>query len=100
MSYTDFFIDLALLKIEPPFEESDTVKPIHINNDYGDLEGRDVLISGWGSTLTLTPDNSFQLQAICLKITGKANSWMFGEPNIKMFSSEGRGACFGDSGGK
>ena len=86
--------------IEPPFEESGTVKPIHINNNYGDLEGRDVLISGWGSTLTSAPNMPFQLQAVCLKITGKANGRLFGEPNIKMFSSEGKGACFGDSGGK
>lgn len=93
--------DLALLKIDPPFEESDTVKPIQINDMYENLEEDEVLISGWGATTDDFPD---QLQKILMKITSQGKGGKFDDffPRFMVFnmdSSEGEGACFGDSGG-
>ena len=85
--------DLALLKIDPPFEESDKIKPIPINDVYENLVGKEVLISGWGKTTTGSP---LQLQALHIKIT----SHTLRDGMISMMSSEGKGACNGDSGGK
>ena len=83
--------DLALLKIDPPFQESDKVKPIKINDVYEDLYGKEVLISGWGMTTTEYP---YQLQA--LNITINYNGY---DGFISMLNSKGEGGCFGDSGG-
>jgi len=85
--------DLALLKIDPPFEESDKIKPIPINDIHENLDGKEVLISGWGKTTAITyPD---QLQALHIKITNHT----LRPGMISMLSSEGEGSCFGDSGG-
>ena len=85
--------DLALLRIDPPFEESDKIKPIPINDIYENLDGREVLISGWGKTTAITYPN--QLQALHIKIT----SHTLRPGMISMLSSEGEGSCHGDSGG-
>ena len=92
---------MALLKIDPPFEESDTVKPIQINDMYENLEEDEVLISGWGATTDDFPD---QLQKILMKISSQGKGGKFDDffPRFMVFnmdSSEGEGACFGDSGG-
>merc|ERR1712098_424041 len=42
--------DLALLRIDPPFELNDKTKPIEINHNNGNLADYDILISGWGET--------------------------------------------------
>jgi len=81
--------DLALLKIDPPFEESDKIKPIPINDIHENLDGKEVL----GKTTAKTYPN--QLQALHIKI---ANHTL--RPGmISMLSSEGEGSCHGDSGG-
>ena len=85
--------DLALLKIDPPFEESDKIKPIQINDVHEDLKGKEVLISGWGKTTAKTYPN--QLQALHIKITNHT----LRPGMISMLSSEGEGSCHGDSGG-
>jgi len=92
------YTDLALLKIDPPFEESDKIKPIQINDVHEDLDGKEVLISGWGKTTTSTLASS-QLQALNLTINSKFYSVQFNDEMISMISSEGKGACLGDSGG-
>ena len=68
--------DLALLRIHPPFEEGDTIKPIQINDQYQNLKGRDVLISGWG--LTTVSKNPSLLSAISMKITNQTYNKDFG----------------------
>ena len=82
---------MALLKIDPPFQESDIVKPIKINDVHEDLYGKEVLISGWGKTLTGFP---YQLQALNITINYGQYSGL-----ITMLNSNAEGACLGDSGG-
>ena len=91
--------DLALLKIDPPFEVNDKIQPIQINDVYEDLIGEEVLISGWGKTTTNRDPR--QLRSLRIKIT---NSKRIPPPYrnhtfIQMLSSKGEGACNGDSGG-
>ena len=87
--------DLALLKIDPPFQESDIVKPIKINDVHEDLYGKEVLISGWGKTTTGFP---YQLQA--LNITINDIRYIINDYGlITMLNSNVEGACLGDSGG-
>ena len=90
--------DLALLRIDPPFEVNDDIKPIQINDIKRNLKGKYVLISGWGSTTTKSPSTN-QLQSVSLKVTKQAiMPPPYGEV-IQMLSSKGKGACYGDSGG-
>ena len=91
--------DLALLKIDPPFEESDKIKPIPINDVYENLVGKEVLISGWGKTTTTNIPR--QLRSLKIKITNPERIPLdYREPwFIQMLSSKGEGACNGDSGG-
>ena len=91
--------DLALLKIDPPFEENDKIKAIKINDVYEDLVGKEVLISGWGKTTT--KDYPKQLRSLKIKIADPEEIPLgFGGYGvIQMFSSKGEGACMGDSGG-
>ena len=84
--------DLALLKIDPPFEESDKIKPIPINDIHENLDGKEVLISGWGKTTAKTYPN--QLQALNITINYGQYSGL-----ITMLNSNAEGACLGDSGG-
>ena len=91
-------LDLALLGIDPPFEESDSVKPIQINDIDSNLIGQEVLMSGWGATTSDShPD---QLREVLVEITSQENPILgYGYWVITMESSEGEGACYGDSGG-
>ena len=82
---------MALLKIDPPFQESDKIKPIKINDVHEDLYGKEVLISGWGKTTT---GFSYQLQALNITINFERYYGM-----ISMLNSNAQGACLGDSGG-
>jgi len=92
--------DLALLKVHPPFEESDKIKPIQINDVFNNLDGKEVLISGWGRTTTANPSRTSQLQALNMIIKNEdVPSKFIYDGIISMLSSEGKGSCFGDSGG-
>ena len=92
-----FFIkDLALLRIDLPFEQSDDIKPIPINDKHRDLIDFDVLISGWG--MTTNSSNPSLLSSIHMKIKEQRYNEKSGEV-IEMISYEGEGSCFGDSGG-
>jgi len=98
---TEKIEDLALLRIDPPFEESDTVKPIQVNDIHENLVGQEILISGWGTTTTGYPG---QLQKLLMNITSQGEgipmgNWVEGDMVINMNSSKGEGACYGDSGG-
>jgi len=88
--------DLALLRIDPPFEMNDKIKPIEINHNIGDLADYDVLISGWGETTNeLWPD---QLQEAVVTMLNQREDGKWGNI-IHLRTPDGRGACFGDSGG-
>ena len=89
--------DLALLRLDPPLEESDVIEPIPINDIYGDLKGKDVLISGWGETRDEA--SPLQLQAVSLEVTSHTVRMQSAGMSLYMENFEGKGACFGDSGG-
>jgi len=97
------FVDLALLKIDPPFEVNDKIQPIQINDVYEDLIGKEVLISGWGKTTTTNIPK--QLRSLKIKIINPERipplyrERVTSTEDIQMLSSKGEGACQGDSGG-
>ena len=91
---------MALLKIDPPFEQSDHVLPIQRNDAHENIVGKKVLISGWGSTTNewFSP----QLQKVVLTAEDQEldrGPFDIGHV-INLRGSDGKGACSGDSGGK
>merc|ERR1712136_686599 len=91
--------DLALLRIIPPFELNEKIQPIKINDVYEDLVGKEVLISGWG--MTTTNSDPAQLSSLKINISDPKDIPWFsrGDWHLHMLSSNGEGACSGDSGG-
>ena len=93
-----FTADLALFKIDPPFEENEWVEPIPINDEIRDLRGQEVLISGWGATTKKL--SAVKLRKAFVRITSQNSG---GKPKngmvLNMYSSDGIGVCSGDSGG-
>jgi len=91
--------DLALLKLDPPLEQSDRVWPIKLNDAYGNMIGKEVLISGWGDTTNeWGPD---QLKKAVMRVKDQkldTSGFEFGH-ELNLWSPDGIGACFGDSGG-
>ena len=100
------------MRVDPPFQESDVVKPIRINqwDMFEDLTGKEVLISGWGDTKE--EEDPDQLQSATLKVSEYKNDHplnicMFGDAaacntvndEIILSDAHGVGACHGDSGG-
>jgi len=59
--------DLALLKIDPPFEQSDLLSPIQRNDAYENIVGKKVLISGWGSTTNESRPQQLQKAALTVE---------------------------------
>jgi len=92
-------VDLALLKIDPPFDENDKIEPIKINDVHEDLVGKEVLISGWG--MTTTNRDPKQLSSLKINITSPKKIPLSARDywHIQMLSSNGEGICSGDSGG-
>ena len=88
---------MALLRIDPPFELNEKIQPIEINDVHEDLVGKEVLISGWGATTTNRDPK--QLSSLKIKITDPEEIPGKNPEEIHMLSSNGQGACFGDSGG-
>ena len=82
---------MALLKIDPPFEQTDHISPIQRNDAYENIVGKKVLISGWGSTTN--EKKSQQLQKAVLTVEDQELD------ELHLWSPDGIGACFGDSGG-
>ena len=46
--------DLVLLRVDPPFEESEFIKPIRYNNVISNLEWKDVSMFKWKGTMEKT----------------------------------------------
>jgi len=92
-------VDLALLKIDPPFELNEKVQPIEINDVYENLVGKEVLMSGWG--MTTTNRDPKQLSSLKINITSPKKIPLSAREysHIQMLSSNGEGICSGDSGG-
>ena len=92
--------DLALLKIDPPFEESDNLWPIQLNDDHENLVGEEVLISGWGRTTNEFEPEQLQKVFVTVKDQELDTSPMKAGHLLHLWSPDGKGACQGDSGGK
>jgi len=91
--------DLALLKIDPPFEKSDDLSPIQRNDAYENIVGKKVLISGWGSTTNETDPQQLQKAVLTVEDHELDNTPYDVGHVINLWSSDGVGACHGDSGG-
>ena len=96
MRIAQFIKDLALMYIETPFTESDSIKVIPMNDQYSILEGKTATLSGWGKTeKEERPD---LLSAISPLITMDAVD-QNGMGVLRMPNTAGSGVCQGDSGG-
>ena len=96
-SYLLHLIDLALLHLQTPFQESNTIKAIALNDRYRNLEGYTATLSGWGKTES--SHGPSLLRQINLRVTKHGNDWR-GMGIIQMAYTQYRGVCSGDSGGK
>ena len=95
-------LDLALLKVDPPFEFSNKINQIALNDVEKNLEGRKLEISGWGKTENeLHPKRLRKTTVIVtehpLKDTRMTEKHGYG---IGMSFQQNTGLCNGDSGGK
>jgi len=91
--------DLALLKIDPPFEQSDDLWPIQLNDDYENIVGEEVLISGWGKTTNENAPEQLQKVFVTVKDQELDTSFFKAGHVLHLWSTDGEGACQGDSGG-
>ena len=85
-----------MLYIDPPFEESSTVKVVQWNEAYSSLEGMTATLSGWGKSQN--DERPKYLSQISPKITMDGNDHN-GMAIIRMPNTDGSGVCQGDSGG-
>ena len=89
-------LDLALLRVDPPFEFSNKIKQISLNDVVESLEGKKLEISGWGKTENeLHPK---RLRKTTVKVTEHPFFKYF--HGIAMSFQQNTGLCSGDSGGK
>jgi len=89
-------IDLALMYIEQPFTESDSIKVIQMNEQISNLQGQTATMSGWGkSEKESWPDLLSQYSAT-IQMDGDDHNGM---GILRMPNTEGSGVCQGDSGG-
>ena len=86
-----------MLHLQTPFQESNNINPIALNDRYGDLEGYTATVSGWGKTET-SHGPSF-LRQTTLRVTNNGDDSR-GMGIIQMARTQYRGICSGDSGGK
>ena len=87
--------DLAMIYIDQPFESSNEVKTIELNDHIANLQGKTAIVSGWGKT-----ENEHHpriLSATPLVITN--DRLKDGKAIIEMLHTDGSGVCMGDSGG-
>ena len=93
-------LDIALLRVDPPFEFSSKIEQIPLNDVDENLEGKKLKISGWGATENeLHPEH---LRKTIVKVTehpcGFSHCMDF--HGIAMSFQQNTGLCKGDSGGK
>jgi len=93
--------DLALIRIDPPFELNDNVKPIQINHIREELVTRNgerfgALMSGWGETGSEAEPDQLKIAAATIMEKKDAGKW---GNVLRLLSSRGKGACSGDGGG-
>ena len=89
-------LDLALLRIDPPFELSNKIQQIPLNDVVENLEGRNLEISGWGKTEN--EENPKRLRKTTVKVT--EHPFFKDFHGIAMSFQQNTGLCQGDSGGK
>ena len=91
--------DLALVKIDPPFEKNRLVQPIPINDLHKNLVGKEVLTSGWpyhkGHVQANVKEVSAKIDHYGIKYQYRGDSGRY----FSMNSSDGSAACFGGLGG-
>ena len=91
MLLLNFILDLAMIYIEQPFELSQNIQIVQLNDHIADLTGKIATISGWGRTET----KNWAQMLSATKIKIKDNDGR----RIVMPNTNGSGSCFGDSGG-
>ena len=116
-----FISDLALLHLNKPFEVSftDNIDVIRLNTKFAweTMFGKNVLVSGWGSTSYGEPSSEYLMKVTLIVRSSKLLCHMIENMNlpemknflhrhsrtcqdsILMSQEKGQGVCYGDSGG-
>ncbi|XP_019549893.3 trypsin-1-like [Aedes albopictus] len=99
--------DIAVIRVDKPFELNDKVKAIQLPNQFEQFEG-DVTLSGWGSiSTTVNPDYPDKLRKVVLPLLDYdqcQNLWDYNSAlatsNVCAGPIDGsKSACSADSGG-
>ncbi|XP_037948520.1 chymotrypsin-1-like [Teleopsis dalmanni] len=100
--YPDYANDIALVRLNDSIVMNEFTQPIPLA-DVPLEDGADVILTGWGSTGVIDPNN---LQKITLKYMEHNRCLEAFDYDEKLdvghmctFTREGEGACYGDSGG-
>ena len=91
------FLDLALLKINPPLPKTSRINVIQLNDAENNLVGKKVKLSGWGKTEN--ENDPSRLRATSVKVSELSTDRKYGKL-IGMSYTQDTGLCQGDSGGK
>ena len=83
--------------METPFQESNSIKTIAINDRYANLKGQTATVSGWGRTHAEWSPTILQQTNIRV---GYDIDVSMGMGVLRMPNTQGNGVCQGDSGGK
>ncbi|CAG9826177.1 unnamed protein product [Diabrotica balteata] len=87
--FAQFGGDIALIKVDPPFEFNDLVQPIKVPKQDAEVSSGTAILSGWGlHSFMMSTDWSSMLQTVELPIVPYEGP-----------VTGGKGACYGDSGG-
>ena len=108
--HDESYNDIALLKMDKPFDFNDFVQPIALPANGSDPEaGRPCLSTGWGKTdnKVINPNFPAELQVVDLPIVGRdqCSTWyktiydVFEGEVCAGFEAGGKSPCNGDSGG-
>ncbi|XP_072389106.1 chymotrypsin-1-like [Diabrotica undecimpunctata] len=111
-NFVQFGGDIALIKVDPPFEFNDLVQPIKVPKQDAELSSNTAILSGWGLHSFPMSDWSSILQTVelpiipyeeCMQILEEQHESDANKYNNTVVCTGpvtgGKGACYGDSGG-
>ena len=99
MSYLNVITDIALIRLDAPFDNSHgNISGIEINKKISNVGiiGKMATISGWGSTKGGSVEQQRYLQKTTLQMTSNG---LPKDTVLALDNKDGKGLCHGDSGG-
>ncbi|KAB0792622.1 hypothetical protein PPYR_14581 [Photinus pyralis] len=95
--------DVAVLKVSPPIEFADNIRPVRVDEDIEVEVLDEVTLSGWGTTdrTSMTPNKLQHIKLRLLDVDYCDSQHQLAVTDSQLCTStfHGKGACKGDSGG-